>query len=90
MLGGFLSQQRTQMGIAGLVLGFIDKSGVAANLPKLPMLGEHGTIAVAAYFLSDGGRNKLIDNVATLAIGLAGYEFGKTGAISGDGDAWGI
>jgi len=87
-LGGFLSQRRTQMGIAGAALGLIDKSGMAANLPKLPWLGEHGTIAVAAYFLSDGGRNQIADNICTGAIFLAGYELAKEGHI--DGDAFGF
>jgi hypothetical protein len=83
--GGLLSQNRTQMVAAGAVVGFIDKSGW--NVPKLPYLGEHGTIAVAAYLLSGNGHNKLADNVCTAALVLAGYEFAKTGSIVGeDGD----
>jgi len=83
--GGLLSQSRTQMVAAGAVVGFIDKSGW--NVPKLPYLGEHGTIAVAAYLLSGNGHNKLADNVCTAALVLAGYEFAKTGSIvGGDGD----
>lgn len=83
--GGLLSQNRTQMVAAGAVVGFIDKSGW--NVPKLPYVGEHGTIAVAAYLLSGGGKNRLADNVCTAALVLAGYEFAKTGSIvGGDGD----
>ena len=66
---------------AGAAVGFIDKSGW--NIPKLPYVGEHGTIAVAAYLLSDNGRNTLADNVCTAALVLAGYEFVKTGSIVG-------
>lgn len=87
--GGLLSQNRTQMVAAGAVVGFIDKSGW--NVPKLPYLGEHGTIAVAAYLLSGNGHNKLADNVCTAALVLAGYEFAKTGSIvGGDEDGFGV
>lgn len=83
--GGLLSQNRTQMVAAGAVVGFIDKSGW--NIPKLPYVGEHGTIAVAAYLLSGNGKNRLADNVCTAALVLAGYEFAKTGSIvGGEGD----
>ncbi len=83
-MGSFLSPQRTEMALAGAAMGYIDKSGW--NLPKLPVLGEHGTIAVAAHMLSDNGRNKIAANVATFAIALSAYEFTKTGSISGPGD----
>ncbi len=88
-MGGFLTPQRTDMALAGAAMGYIDKSGW--NLPKLPVLGEHGTIAVAAHMLSDGGRNKIATNVATFAIALSAYEFVNKGSISGaDDDAFGV
>jgi hypothetical protein len=91
LVSGFLSTDKTEMMLAGAALGFIDKSSFAANLPKLPWLGEHGTIAVAAYMLSGGGKNKLASNVCKLALGLAAYELAKTGAITGDEDgAFGV
>lgn len=83
-LGGFLNGNRTQMVLAGAAVGFIDKAGW--NLPKLPYAGEHGTIAIAAYLLSDGGRNQMADNVCTAALVLSGFEFAKTGSISGGDD----
>ena len=87
--GGLLSKNRTQMVAAGAAVGFIDKSGW--NIPKLPYVGEHGTIAVAAYLLSDNGRNTLADNVCTAALVLAGYEFVKTGSIvGGEGEYGGL
>jgi len=91
LVSGFLSTDKTEMMLAGAALGFIDKSSFAANLPKLPWLGEHGTIAVAAYMLSQGGKNRLASNVCKLALGLAAYELTKTGAITGDEDgAFGV
>lgn len=82
--GGFLGGGSTEMMMAGAALGFLDKSSFAANLPKLPFLGEHGTIAIAAYMFSGGGRNKLAANVSKGALFLSAYELVKQGSISGD------
>lgn len=88
-IGGFLSGGNTEMMMAGAALGFLDKSSIVASLPKLPFLGEHGTIAVAAYMLSSGGRMPLAANICRGALFLSAYELVKQGSISGD-DAFGM
>lgn len=87
--GGFFGGGNTEMMMAGAALGFLDKSAFVANLPKLPFLGEHGTIAIAAYMFSGGGRNKLAANISRGALFLSAYELVKQGAISGD-DTFGM
>jgi hypothetical protein len=86
-VGGFLSGANVEMLMAGAALGFLDKSAIVASLPKLPFLGEHGTIAVAAYMLSRGGRMPLAANISRGAMFLAAYELVKQGAISGEAEA---
>jgi hypothetical protein len=83
-IGGFLGGGNTEMMMAGAALGFLDKSAMVASLPKLPFLGEHGTIAIAAYMFSGGGRNKLAANICRGALFLSAYELVKQGSISGD------
>ncbi len=87
-IGGLFSGENKQMMMAGAVLGFIDKSNFVASLPKLPFLGEHGTIAVAAYMLGGKGPG-IARNVAKGALFLSAYELVKQGSISGD-DALGL
>ncbi|HBZ71783.1 MAG TPA: hypothetical protein DEP35_19470 [Deltaproteobacteria bacterium] len=82
--GGFLGAGQTEMLIAGAALGFLDKSSFVASLPKLPFLGEHGTIAVGAYMLSRSMRNPILGNIAKGAMFLSAYEMVKQGSITGD------
>jgi len=89
-IGGFLTPDNTGMLMAGAAMGFIDKSTFVANLPKLPFLGEHGTIAVAAYMLGGNGRSKLATDICRGALFLSAYEMTKTGAITGDVDPFGM
>ena len=72
-------------GLGGAAVGFIEKT--FPNLPSLTFLGKKGTIAAAAYLL----RRQLpyAKEVAISAAAISGYEFGKTGSISGaDDDYW--
>ena len=78
---GLFEGKRMGIMMGGFAVGMIQKSGVA--IPELPFLGQAGTIGVAAYFLSGGGRNKLADEVATAALAIAAYELGSTGKIVG-------
>jgi len=82
--GGFLGAGQVEMLMAGGLLGFLDKSSFVASLPKLPFLGEHGTIAIAAYMLGRNMHNPILANVAKGAMFLSAYEMVKTGSISGD------
>jgi hypothetical protein len=78
---GLMSKTRMGIVVGGFAVGLIQKQGIP--LPKLPMIGEAGTIGVAAYLLSDGGKNKLADEICTAALTIAAYELGSTGAIVG-------
>lgn len=81
---GLLSPSRTAIMVGGFAVGLIQKMGW--QLPKLPLIGEAGTIGIGAYFLSNDGRNKLADEICTAALTIAAYELGSTGQIiGGDG-----
>lgn len=82
--GGFLGAGQVEMLMAGAALGFLDKSAFVSSLPKLPFLGEHGTIAVAAYMLGKNMRNPILNNIARGAMFLSAYEMVKQGSITGD------
>jgi len=82
--GGFLGGGQVEMLMAGAALGFLDKSSFVASLPKLPFLGEHGTVAVAAYMLGKNMRNPILSNIAKGAMFLSAYELVKQGSITGD------
>jgi hypothetical protein len=83
MLGGLTDAKRIGIVVGGAALGFIQKQGL--QLPKLPLLGEAGTIGLIAYFVSDGGRNKLADEICTASLTVAAYELASTGTIAGPG-----
>jgi hypothetical protein len=79
---GLFEGKRLGIAAGALLLGFVDKSGI--SIPELPVIGKAGTIALAAHFLSGGGRNKMMDEVCTAALTIAAYEFGSTGHVVGD------
>jgi hypothetical protein len=78
--------QKTMMGsaIGGYALGFVEKQ--FPNLPSVPVLGKKGTIALVAYFLANKGGQlgTIARDVAIVAAGVAGYQYGSTGTVSGD------
>jgi hypothetical protein len=80
--GGIFSGNRVKIMGGAFALGLLQKSGIAANLPKIPLLGETGTIGLAAHFL--GGSSRLAQDIATAAFAIAAFELGSTGAIVGD------
>ncbi len=71
-----------QAGIAGLVVGLVEKQGILAKLPALPVLGTKGTAAVALHYFAKGKGGIIRDAKIALAV-LAGYDLGKTGGIVG-------
>lgn len=76
---------RTRMGgvaLGGLGVGLIEKT--FPNLPSLPVVGRKGAIALGVYMLQP--KEKLLQDVGIAAAAIAGYEFGKTGTISGPYD----
>src|SRR5271156_2285143 len=83
-LGGLMSKQRMGIVAGALAFGFLEKQALFASLPSLPMIGKSGTIGLAAYLISNGGRNKLADDICTAALVIAAHELGSTGTIVGE------
>lgn len=75
-------------GLGGAALGLIDRA--FPEMPSIPIIGRKGTIAIACYFFSKGGRHSLLRDVALAAAAISGYELGTTGKVSGDEDVRGI
>lgn len=84
---GLTDKRRMGIVVGGLAVGFIQKQGI--KLPELPLLGQAGTIGLAAYLVSDGGKNKLADEICTAALTIAAYELGSTGSIVGEDEGGG-
>jgi hypothetical protein len=83
--GGLLSRHNLVTVGSGFAVGMLEKMTFVQNLPSLPFVGKTGTIAIAAYLLSDNGRNRMAADVATSAAAIAGYMLGAQGTIVGDG-----
>jgi hypothetical protein len=81
----FLNPKRAGL-VGGAFAVGVARKHLPVSLPELPVLGAMGTIGVAAYFVSDDGRNELADDVCTAAFVLAAYELGKSGSIIGGDD----
>lgn len=69
--------------LGGFVAGFAEKS-FGASLPSIPLIGRKGTLTVALYFLAKSAHMELLRDAAVASAGIAGYELGSTGKISGD------
>jgi hypothetical protein len=69
--------------MGGFGFGWIMKH-YATQIPSLPLVGKSGTIAIASYFFR--GQHKLVKDVGIAAAAIAGYSFGKTGAVEGEYD----
>ncbi|HXX70491.1 MAG TPA: hypothetical protein VEK07_25135 [Polyangiaceae bacterium] len=78
-LEDMFTKERLELGAAALILGLLQKSNVP--LPKLPGLGQIGTIGLVAAIL--GEENELADAVATACVAIAAQELGSTGAVTG-------
>jgi hypothetical protein len=74
-----LKSRMSGAAMGGLGVGLIEKT--FPNLPTLPMVGRKGALALAIYFMEP--KEKILQDIGMAAAALAGYEFGKTGTISG-------
>jgi hypothetical protein len=83
-MGGLFGGNRGKVLMGAFAVGLLQKSGIANQLPKIPFLGETGTIGLAAYFLG-GKHGGLASDIATAALAIAAFELGSTGAIVGEG-----
>lgn len=79
-----LQKEMVAAAIGGYVIGFIEKQ--FPTLPTLPVVGKKGAIAGIGYALAGKGGTigKIARDVAMVAAGLAGYEYGSTGKVTGD------
>ncbi len=88
-MGGLFGGNKGKVMMGAFLLGLIQKQGFASSLPTIPVLGQTGTIGLAAHFL--GGRSPLAQDIATAAFAVAAWEMGHDGHIIGEdeGDIWG-
>lgn len=80
--GSNIQKTLTGVAIGGLAYGLLVKN--FPQLPRLPGIGRSGTVALAVAFLKP--RNEILRNIGVAAAAIAGYSFGETGTVSGDGD----
>lgn len=80
--GGGVQKRMQGVALGGLGYGLLVKNWPA--MPKLPGIGRSGTVALAVYFLKP--KSQLLQDVGIAAAAIAGYTFGETGSVSGDGD----
>jgi hypothetical protein len=82
--GGRSGSTKSLMNVAigGALLGFIQKT--FPSFPTLPIIGQAGTIALAAHFLGKG--HPMLQDVAHAGAAVAGYQLGHDGKIAGDID----
>lgn len=89
-VGRAVLMNKTRMGIVAgaFAVGILEKQGIMSSLPTLPFVGRTGTIGIGAYLLSNGGKNKLADEICTAALVIAAHELASTGSIVGaNGDS---
>lgn len=84
--GTLMNKQRMGIVAGAFAVGVLEKQGIMSTLPTLPFIGRTGTIGVAAYLISNHGRNRLADEVCTAALCIAAHELASTGSVvGGDG-----
>jgi hypothetical protein len=79
-----LQKAMISSGVGGYALGLLEKQ--FPNLPSLPILGKKGGAALIGYFVAKQGGTlgQIGRDVALVAMGIAGYEYGTTGKVTGD------
>lgn len=76
-------QSRMQgVALGGLGYGLLKKNW--PTMPRIPGIGQSGTVALAIYFWNP--RNRLIQDIGIAAAAIAGYSFGESGTVSGVGE----
>ena len=78
--GGFMDLVITP-GVAGLILGYIDKGSLPFNVPTIPGLGRAGTLALACYYFR--AKHKALPRLAGGFAAIALYEWEREGSIAG-------
>jgi len=85
ILGGSSNVQTRMIGhaVGGFAVGFLEKS--FPNLPRLPIVGKKGAIAIGAYLLRN--QSPILLDVALAAAAISGYQLGSSGTVTGDEDS---
>lgn len=68
--------------VGGFAVGFLEKS--FPNLPRLPIVGKKGAIAIGAYLLRN--QSPILLDVALAAAAISGYQLGSSGTVTGTDD----
>src|SRR5262245_26582403 len=80
--GASIQSRMQGVALGGLGYGLLVKNW--PNMPRIPGIGRSGTIALAVYFLKPS--NRLLQDMGVAAAAIAGFSFGETGTVSGQGD----
>jgi|SRR5215472_520239 len=89
-LGGLMNKERVGIVMGAAAVGMLEASGFIEKLPAVPIIGRLGTTGLVAYLLSNGGRNRLFDQIATSAFVLAAHEYATTGKVVGGDEVQGV
>jgi hypothetical protein len=81
--GKLMNKNRMGIVAGAFAVGILEKQGIMSSLPTLPFVGRTGTIGIGAYLISNGGKNKLADEICTAALVIAAHELASTGTIVG-------
>jgi hypothetical protein len=79
-MGGLMSGLQTRQIVGGAALGFLKKT--FPNLPHLPLVGQNGTVALAAMVLK--GKVPFAEDVLNAALVVVGYQLGAGQTIDGE------
>jgi hypothetical protein len=82
-IGGLVTKDRLGIAAGAFGLAVLEKQNVLSSLPAIPVIGKTGTIALGAYLLSGGGKNRLASDICTAALALVAYQLGTTGTVVG-------
>ena len=83
--GMSLGKQMATVALASGLIGLLEKSGLLASLPNIPLIGTKGTFALGAWAVHNFvGGGEIVKDIAIAATALATYQLGKEGQITGD------
>lgn len=80
--GGSIEKRLQHTALGGLAYGLLKKNW--PSMPRLPGIGQSGTVALAVYFLKP--KSQLLQDLGVAAAAIAGYTFGETGTVAGGED----
>jgi len=63
---------------AGGVIGLLKGSGLMDKIPRLPLIGRIGGLAVITHFLAEQSGSRLARDVSRAAVALAAYQLASS------------